>query len=85
MNTIRTFESDDDLEDDMLPEYDLDYSKARRNPNAAKIKNGLTVVLDSDVATVFATSESVNNVLRALIKTMPEREQANSSDSLRAA
>lgn len=56
----------------MLPEYDFDYSKAKPNRFAGRIdKNQVVVELDSDVAEVFSDSESVNNVLRALIATMP--------------
>jgi hypothetical protein len=85
MKKIRTFESNEDLDDDMLPEYRLDYSKARRNPQAIKTDTDrLTIVLDSDVAKVFVTAESVNNVLRALIKTMPHQEKPASSERLAA-
>jgi hypothetical protein len=60
-------------EDDLLPEYRFDYSKARPNRFAARLKPGSrTVVLDPDVAAVFSTPESVNAVLRALIETMPQ-------------
>ena len=59
-------------QDDMLPQYDFDYNKARPNRFAGEIdKNCLVVVLDADIAQVFTTSESVNSVLRALITTMP--------------
>jgi hypothetical protein len=57
----------------MLPEYRLDYSKARPNRFAARLKCGSrTVLLDPDVAAVFSTPKSVNAVLRALIETMPQ-------------
>ncbi len=59
--------------DDLLPEYDFDYSKARPNrfvPHPAE--KGRTIVLDPDIATIFKSSESVNAVLRALIRTMPD-------------
>ncbi len=57
----------------MLPEYDLDYSKARPNRFATKVvKDRLIVLLDPDVFEVFTTPESVNQVLRALIVSMPE-------------
>jgi hypothetical protein len=63
--------------DDMLPEYEFDYSKAKPNRFAARLKSGVrAVVLDPDVARVFPTTESVNAVLRALIETMP-RPAAN--------
>jgi hypothetical protein len=60
--------------DDLLPEYDLDYSKARPNRFAGKIdKSQIVVMLEPDIAEVFTTPESVNAVLRALISTMPAR------------
>src|SRR4029434_9482208 len=59
-------------EDEMLPEYDFDYRKARPNRFALRGEGGhLMVVLDPDVAQVFTTSAAVNAVLRALITTMP--------------
>jgi hypothetical protein len=59
-------------DEEMLPEYRFDYSKARPNRFAASIKQGSRiVVIEPDVAEVFATPDSVNAVLRALIETMP--------------
>jgi hypothetical protein len=66
--------SPDDLlaEDDLLPEYDFDYRQARPNRFAAPLEDGsLVVVLAPDIAKVFTTPESVTQVLRALIATMP--------------
>ena len=64
--------SHDSTSDDMLPEYDFDYQKARPNRFADQMsREQLAVVLDPDIAEVFTTSESVNAVLRALITTMP--------------
>ena len=64
-------------EKDMLPEYRFDYSKARPNRFAARLKRGTrAVVLDPDVAAVFSTPESVNAVLRALIDTMPRKRSS---------
>ena len=63
-----------EAEKDMLPEYRFDYSRARPNRFAARMKEGSrAVVLDPDVAAVFSTPETVNAVLRALIQTMPVR------------
>ena len=60
-------------DNDMLPEYHFDYSKARPNRFAMDHKPGSRiVVLDPDIAEVFTTPESVNVVLRALIATMPK-------------
>ena len=60
-------------EDDLLPEYDFDYRKARPNRFALK-DDQRVVILEPDVAEIFKTSESVNEVLRALIATMPKAE-----------
>jgi hypothetical protein len=63
-----------ELTEDMQPEYRFDYSKAKPNRFAAKLKPGSrAVVLDPDVAAVFSTPDSVNSVLRALIATMPQQ------------
>ncbi len=59
------------MADDMLPEYDVDYSKARPNRFAARLAQTRTVELDADVAAVFTTPEAVNTALRALIQAMP--------------
>jgi len=66
-----------DENDDVLPEYDLDFSKSKPNHYAAKYNElTVTVTLDADVANDFPTSEAVNNALRKytrLVKpTIPE-------------
>src|SRR5207244_12875491 len=54
--------------DELRPEYRFDYSKARPNPYAARLKGkAVAVVLDAEVAAAFPTSESVNAALRAVI------------------
>jgi hypothetical protein len=59
--------------DDLRPEYHFDYHQARPNRFAGKIDKSQTVVmLDPDISEVFTTPESVNAILRALIKTMPK-------------
>lgn len=56
----------------LRPEYSFDYSKVKPNRFAARVdKSRLVVALDPDVAEVFKTPDAVNNVLRALIGTMP--------------
>ncbi len=58
-------------------EYRFDYAKARPNRFAGQPEEPkVVVVLDPDVAEVFETPDSVNEVLRALIKTMPKRKRA---------
>jgi hypothetical protein len=51
--------------DDILPEYD--FSKAVRNPYAARFRRGATIVaIEPDVAAVFRDAGEVNSALRAL-------------------
>jgi hypothetical protein len=74
MKKTRSINQSPEPEKDMLPEYHFDYSKARPNRFADRLKRGSrAVVLDPDVAAVFSTPESVNAVLRALIETMPQK------------
>lgn len=57
-------------------EYRLDYSKSKPNRFASRVKQQNTVVLlDPDIAEVFTTPESVNNILRALITAMPKNQR----------
>lgn len=64
-----------DENDELLPEYDLDYSKSKPNHFAKKYKRmKRTVLLDSDVAEDFPNSESVNEALRFLIRITKENK-----------
>jgi hypothetical protein len=57
---------------DMAKKYRFDYSKAKPNRFASRMKDApLVAVIDPDVAKVFTTSEQVNKALRALISAMP--------------
>ena len=58
-----------DLDDELLPEYNIDYSKTKPNRFADRMgtEKLKVVVLDNDVAQVFTTPEAVNEALRALI------------------
>ena len=59
--------------DDLLPEYDFNYTKAKPN-RFASVKSQRTVaVLDEDLSKVFTTTESVNKALRALIEAVPAK------------
>jgi hypothetical protein len=57
--------------DELKEEYRFDYRKAKPNRFADRPKENCVVILDPDIAEVFTTPESVNDVLRALITTMP--------------
>jgi hypothetical protein len=72
MKTTAAPNVEQDAADELRPEYDFDYRKARPNRFAGQIdKSQVVVMLDPDISEVFTTAESVNAVLRALIKTMP--------------
>lgn len=60
--------------DEMLPEYEFNYRKARQNRFASRAS--VTVTLDPDVAEVFNTSESVNNALRAIISAIGKNSKS---------
>ena len=58
---------------DLDPEYRFDYARSKPNRFATKLsKDAVAVVLDPDVAAVFKSSESVNELLRSVIAAMPE-------------
>lgn len=60
--------------DEMRSEYALDYQKAKSNRFAGQSDNTRTVVvLGPCLSTIFSTPEAVNQVLHALVKTMPAR------------
>jgi hypothetical protein len=64
---------------EMLPEFDFDYSKARPNRFAGKIsEERLVVLLDPEVSQVFTTPEAVNAVLRALVTALPKGTKTQS-------
>ena len=62
-------------EDEMKSEYRFDYSKARPNRFAEEYNQmQRTVVLDSDVANDFPSSEAVNEALRFLARITKEHK-----------
>lgn len=67
------FKDNRNLEDDLLPEYNFDYSKGKPNRFATEEnETKITVTLESDVAKVFKTSEEVNKALRAILSAIPK-------------
>jgi hypothetical protein len=59
----------ENLEDDLRPEYDFDFSKAVRGKYYKQyIESTNVVVLDPDIAAVFHNAEAVNQALRAMLK-----------------
>jgi hypothetical protein len=65
---------------EMRREYKFDYGEAKPNRFAARADQPRTVVvLDPDIAEVFNTPESVNEILRALIAAMPQNHRRKTS------
>jgi len=66
-----------EVAEDLRSEYSFDYSKARHNPYAARLKGRtVAVVLEPDVAAAFPTSKAVNQQLRAVVGVVPRRSRA---------
>ncbi len=65
-----------DAAEDLRPEYSFDYSKAKKNPYAARLRGRtVAVVLEPDVAAAFPASKAVNRQLRAVVATVPRRSR----------
>jgi len=65
--------------EDLKPEYVFDYSKAKKNPYAARLKGRtVAVVLEPDVALAFPSSKAVNRQLRAVVRAIPRRSRTTS-------
>jgi uncharacterized protein (DUF4415 family) len=63
--------------EDLQPEYKLNYAAAKPNRFAGATQPGaVAILLDPDVAEVFKNGNSVNEVLRALLTTMPSRRKS---------
>ncbi len=60
--------------DDLLPEYEFDYRRAK--PNRFTTGDRTVAVLDEDLSKVFKTSDSVNKALKALLEAMPSDSTA---------
>jgi hypothetical protein len=59
----------DDIEDDLRPEYDFDFSKAVRGKHYEAYRRSTNVVvLDPDVVAAFQNSEAVNAALRSMLQ-----------------
>jgi hypothetical protein len=69
----------DKKQDELLPEYDFDYSNAVRGKYYKKImqEGSNIIVLEPDIAEAFHDSEAVNKALRSLLEIV-----RSTSDSL---
>lgn len=60
--------SDQEPEDDLLPEYDFRKLRVVVRGPGRRVPAGMTVRLEPDVAEAFPDAESVNEALRLLIQ-----------------
>jgi hypothetical protein len=75
----RTSKAVREASEDLKPEYVFDYSKAKKNPYAARLKGRtVAVVLEPDVAAAFPSSKAVNRQLRAVVRAIPRRSRTTS-------
>ena len=59
----------EDVQDDLRPEYDFDFSQAVRGKYYKQyMESSNVVVLEPDVAAAFHNAEAVNQALRAMLK-----------------
>jgi hypothetical protein len=63
----------EESEQDMLPEYNFDYLKAKIIRFTIK-QAPVTVTLDADLAEIFKDSEAVNRALRAILLALPNSQ-----------
>jgi uncharacterized protein (DUF4415 family) len=72
---IRKTKEDTDLsEDELQEEYNIDYSKVKRNPYISEKK--CFVEIDEDLIKAFESDKNINEVLRSIIKALPNRSVA---------
>ena len=65
-----------DGSENLRTEYAFDYSKAKRNRYAARLKGRtVAVVLEPDVAAAFPSSKAVNRQLRSVVRSVARRSR----------
>ena len=78
MKNTKSVELDAGAEGGKQAEYSFNYDQTKPNRFADKIgQDQLMVCLDADVAAVFKTTESVNQVLRAIITSLPTTDKGS--------
>lgn len=63
-----------DMEDDLLPEYNTDYSKVKRNPYYKE--NRVFIEIDEEIANAFQNPDNITSVLKAIAKSLPKSSVA---------
>lgn len=63
------------LEDDLLPEYNFDYSKAQKNPYFKK--NRVFIEIDEEILKAFHDQNNINFILNTLAKSINNDKLVN--------
>ncbi|MFH1049936.1 MAG: hypothetical protein V1779_03280 [bacterium] len=64
-----------EMEDELLPEYEFDFSKSKPNRFVQLLKKQANCIqLEPDIQKVFRNSDEVNNALRAVINAIPKHD-----------
>ena len=69
-----------DLDDELLPEYDLKSLRVRKLGSGRKSFGSEIVRLEPDVAEMFPSADAVNEALRLLIQ-ISQRQPGKNSDT----
>jgi len=69
---IKNTEYDD--VDDLLPEYDFDYSKGIKNPYYRK--NRVFIEVDDEIVKTFHSPENINSILKSIVNSLQEGKVA---------
>ena len=73
----------EELEFEMKDEYD--FSKARRNPYAARANAGATLIpIEPDLLAIFPDAEAVNEALRLVVKARDLTTRSHTRDHRKA-
>lgn len=71
-------------EDDLLPEHDFNYTKAKPNRFALPQPQRTVAVFDEDLSKVFTPPESVTKALRAFIEAIPAKPDKDAAQQVAA-
>ena len=73
----------EDLQDELRPEYDFDFSKAVRGKYYKQyLESSNVVVLEPDVSAAFQNAEAVNKALRAMLRFAEQTSSLTNRSSL---
>ena len=72
LSSMKTAKKRTEIDDDLLPHYDVDYSKSRPNRFAKEAQENTFVMLDKRLSKVFRTPDDVKRAIQSLLHAMPK-------------